>query len=66
MAEASLTLTPRNHDKLGIIHCGVTREGFIAVGGEPRDIADGEEILFERTGIKAKRNGSDYTFTRVA
>ena len=41
--------TPAKHDKLGIIHCGVTREGFIAVGGEPRDIEDGQEILFERT-----------------
>jgi hypothetical protein len=66
MSKDSLTLTPTNHDKLGIIHCGVTREGFIAVGGEPRNIADGEEILFERTGIKARRKGSDYTFTRVA
>lgn len=62
----TLTLTPAKHDKLGIIHCGVTREGFIAVGGEPRDIEDGQEILFERTGIKARRQGSDYTFTRVA
>jgi hypothetical protein len=66
MSAESLTLTPRNHDKLGIVHCGVTREGFIAVGGEPRNISDGEEILFERTRIKAKRSGSDYTFTRVA
>ena len=44
----TLTLQATKHDKLGIIHCGVTREGFIAVGGEPRNIADGEEI---RTGI---------------
>jgi hypothetical protein len=61
-----LTLAPAEHDKLGIIHCGVTREGFIAVGGEPRDIEDGEEILFERVAIKARRQGSEYTFTRVA
>jgi hypothetical protein len=62
----TLTLAPAEHDKLGIIHCGVTREGFIAVGGEPRDIEDGEEILFERVAIKARRQGSEYTFTRVA
>jgi hypothetical protein len=62
----SLTLAPAQHDKLGIIHCGVTREGFIAVGGEPRDIEDGQEILFERTGIRARRQGSEYTFTRAA
>jgi len=61
----TLTLAPAEHDKLGIIHCGVTREGFIAVGGEPRDIDDGEEILFERVSIKARRQGSEYTFTRV-
>ena len=62
----TLTLITAKHGKLGIIHCGVTREGFIAVGGEPRDIEDGQEILFERTGIKALRQGSEYTFTRVA
>jgi len=61
----TLTLTPAKHDKLGIIHYGVTREGFIAVGGEPRDIEDGQEILFERAGIKALRQGSEYTFIRV-
>jgi len=62
---ATLTLAPTEHGKLGIIHCGVTREGFIAVGGDPRDIKDGQEILFERTGIKARRQGSEYTFIRV-
>jgi len=62
----TLTLAPTQHDKLGIIHCGVTREGFIVVGGDPRDIGDGQEILFERTGITARRQGSEYTFTRAA
>ena len=50
----TLILTPGKHDKLGVVHCGVTREGFIAVGGEPRDIEDGEEIVFERVGIKGR------------
>jgi len=63
---ATLTLAPARHDKLGVIHCGVTREGFIAVGGDPRNIDDGQEILFERVGIKARRQGSEYTFTRVS
>ena len=66
MSDQSLTLKVPTHDRLGIIHCGVTREGFIAVGGEPRNIADGEEILFERVGIRARRSGSEYTFTRAA
>ena len=61
----TLTLGPAKHDKLGVIHCGVTREGFIAVGGDPRNIDDGEEILFERVGVKARRQGSEYTFTKV-
>jgi hypothetical protein len=65
-ATDTLMLAPAQHDKLGIIHCGVTREGFIAVGGEPRTIEDGQEIVFERTGIKARRQGSEYTFSRVA
>lgn len=60
----TLTLSPRHYDKLGLIHCGVTREGFIAVAGDPRDIADGEEIIFEKVGVKAKRNGSEYIFTK--
>ncbi|MGD8313030.1 MAG: hypothetical protein PVJ66_10595 [Gammaproteobacteria bacterium] len=63
---ATLTLEPARHDKLGVVHCGVTREGFIAVGGDPRNIDDGQEILFERVGIKARRQGSEYTFTRVS
>ncbi len=61
----TLTLGPAKHDKLGIIHCGVTCEGFIAVGGDPRNIDDGEEILFEHVGIKARRQGSEYTFSKV-
>jgi hypothetical protein len=61
----TLVLEPKQHDKLGIYHCGVTREGFIAVAGEPKNIADGEEITFTRSGIKASRSGSEYTFSRV-
>ena len=66
MSEQTITLTPRTYSKLGAVHCGVTRDGFIAVGGDPRDIADGQEIVFERTRIKAKRNGNEYTFTKVS
>ncbi|HFD81638.1 MAG TPA: hypothetical protein ENK05_14795 [Gammaproteobacteria bacterium] len=66
MSGESITLNPRQHDKLGVVHCGVTRDGFIAVGGQPKNIADGEEILFEHVGIKATRKGSEYTFSKVA
>ena len=61
----SITLAPRTHDKLGTYHCDVTREGFIAVAGEPRDIADGEEIVFERSGIRASRKGEEDTFSKA-
>jgi hypothetical protein len=61
----TLTLSPGKYDKLGLIHCGVTREGFIAVAGDVRTIADGEEVSFDRVHVKAKRVGSTYTFTRT-
>ena len=64
-SDESITLGPREHDKLEIYHCGVTREGFIAVAGEPGNIDDGEEITFERSGIKAVRKGSEYIFSRA-
>jgi hypothetical protein len=64
-SDNSITLGPREHEKLGVSHCGVTREGFIAVAGEPKNIEDGEEIVFERPGIKAARKGSEYTFSKI-
>jgi hypothetical protein len=63
--ENTITLAPKQHDKIGIYHVGVTREGFISVAGDPKNIDDGQEISFERSGITAKRNGSEYTFTRA-
>ena len=63
-SEESITLNPARHDKPGVYHCGVTREGRITVAGDPRDIADGESVYFERSNITATRNGSDYTFSR--
>jgi hypothetical protein len=62
-SDESITLNPSEHDKLGVYHCGVTREGRIAVAGDPRNIEDGESVYFERSGITATRNGSEYTFS---
>jgi hypothetical protein len=62
MSEQTLTLTPKTHDKLGPVHCGVPSDGFIAVGGYPRSIDDGEEVVFERVKVKAKRSGDEYFF----
>ncbi|MAT66052.1 MAG: hypothetical protein CMN57_10465 [Gammaproteobacteria bacterium] len=63
--EQTLTLKPAQHDKLGVIHCGVTRPGVVACAGELKDIEDGEEIRIERAGILIRRNGDEYTFTRA-
>lgn len=65
MSDDTITLAPKQHDKLGILHCGVTREGFIAVAGDPRDIADGEEIVFEKVKVKVRRKRSEYTFAKM-
>lgn len=62
----SLTLHPTQHDKIGIIHCGVTREGFVVVAGDTHDIGDDQELMFQRGHIKVTRHGSDYVFARVA
>ena len=63
-SENTITLGSREHSKLGVSHCGVTREGFIAVVGEQRAIADGEAITFDRVGITASRAAEIYTFVK--
>ena len=60
----TIALGPRENGKLGILHCDVTREGFIAVVGEQRDIADGESITFDKVGITASRKDDVYTFVK--
>ena len=61
--DESITLTSKHHDKLGILHCGVTRDGFVAVAGDTSNISDGEEIEFKRAHITVTRKGDEYTFT---
>lgn len=60
----SITLSARHHDKLGMLHCGVTRAGFVAVGGDVADITDGGKIEFPRHQVTVERKGDEYTFTR--
>lgn len=64
MAE-SISLEPRKYDKIGVIHCGVVREGRITVAGRVADIADGQELEMPVGGIKVSRKGEEYTFTKV-
>lgn len=60
-----MTLGPRSYDKMGIVHCGVIREGRITVAGEIADIDDGEEKALYGGKIKVQRTGEEYTFTRA-
>ncbi len=66
MSGESVTLTPKHYDKLGVLHVGVTHEGFVTVAGDVADIEDGQEITFDRTGVTVKRNGSEYVFSKAA
>ncbi len=62
--QSSITLEPRKHGKLGVLHVGVTREGFVAVAGEVADIDDGQTLTFDRSRVSVTRSGSSYTFTK--
>ena len=66
MAGTSIALGPRQHGKLGTVHCGVTREGLVSVAGELKNINDGETVKMTRTNITVSRNGEEYTFTKNA
>lgn len=60
----SVSLAPKKHDKLGILHIGVTREGFVAVAGDVANLEDKSSVVFAKTQVKVERNGSLYTFTK--
>ena len=65
MSEA-LTLKPPHYGKLGVVHCGVVREGTVTCGGDIAELDDGAEHTFERNGIKVRRSGSEYAFAKVS
>ena len=60
----TITLEPRETGKLGILHCGVTTEGLIAVVGVQKNIEDGESFTFDQVGITATRKDNIYTFVK--
>jgi hypothetical protein len=63
----SLTLEPAHYDKLGSIHCGVPRAGFVAVGGDVSNIQQGAAILFHYPNIVVCRDADDnHHFIRVS
>ncbi len=63
-AEGELVLAPRDYGKIGALHCGVTREGFVTVGGDVAAIGEGESVRFERHRVTVRRDGEDYRFVR--
>ncbi len=60
----SITVQEGYYDKIGIIHCGVIRGFKVNCAGELKVLDDGEEHLFERVGVTAKRQGGEVTFTK--
>ncbi len=61
----TLRLEAREYDTIGPIHCGVTREGLVAIGGQQFNIEDGEEQTAEYVGITVRREGEQYTFSKT-
>lgn len=64
MSESTVLHAP-HHDKIGIVHVGVTREGFVSVAGETHDIADGETLTIKRVPVTVKRSGEEYVFSKT-
>ncbi len=62
--ENTITITPRRYDKIGTLHCGVTADGFVTVGGDVSNIADGETVKFDRNKVSVTRKGDEYTFAK--
>ena len=61
-----LTLTEGQYGKLGVIQCGVIRGFKVHCSIEPlATLDDGEEHLFERVGVKAKRAGDEVIFSKI-
>lgn len=60
----TITLAPRAYGKLGVLHCGVTREGLVTVAGDVQGIEDGKKVVFTKSGVAVSRKGSEYTFTK--
>ena len=61
----SLSLEAREHGKIGAVHCGVTREGLVAIRGRQYPLDDGATVKDDVSGIAASRAGEQYTFSRA-
>lgn len=61
----TLRLEAREYGTIGPVHCGVTREGTVAVGGRQYQVEDGGEQTAEHVGITVRREGEQYTFSKT-
>ncbi|HHC72744.1 MAG TPA: hypothetical protein ENK54_07580 [Thiotrichales bacterium] len=64
MSDNTLTLTPHNNGKLGVVHVGVTTDGVVYVAGERAVLADGESTTFSRSGVTVTRRGEEFHFSK--
>jgi hypothetical protein len=46
-----------------MLHCGVKREGFVAVTSDNADITDSGEVRFKSSNITVRHKEGKYTFT---
>lgn len=58
----ALVLRAGEYDKMDTIHCGVTRSGFVAVGGDVSTISDNQVVLFMMHNVAVCRNDNTHTF----
>lgn len=62
----SVTVKEGYYDKIDNIHCGVIRDFKVTCGPEMVLLEEGQEHLFERPQITAKRENDEVTFTKDA
>ena len=61
----TLSLEAREYGKIDTIHCGVTRDGMISIGGRQYEMEDGAKVDDEISRISATRKGEQYSFVRA-
>ena len=62
----TLRLEAREYGTIGPIHCGVTRDGLVAIGGRQFQVEDGKEQIADYVGITVRREGEQYTFSKTS
>ena len=60
-----VTVKAGQYDNIDGIHCGATRDFQVTCGGNTAVLAqDGDDFLFERHDITAKRDGEGVVFAK--